>query len=100
MADFTYTTTKEMDAALDYNAGLQGITSDVLWKNIVDADMGTLIRNDQDRIKQQLFDTYQNATPEDKASIDVIVSKPIIKSTPVEPSPVDIIQEPTKLAVK
>jgi hypothetical protein len=91
MATYTYDTTAEMDTALAYEADKQGIKPEELFANIVTADMGTLVRNHQEVVKANLYEAYQGAPTEVKASMDAEVAKvEAAKAVPVEeiqPSP-------------
>ena len=81
---YTYTTTKEMDDALAYNAEKNGQTAAELFAAIVTADMGTLVRNSESVLKDRVFAAYKKASTDDKGKIDAIVTKAEALEAPVE----------------
>ena len=74
--NYTYTTTKEMDEALAYNAAKQGQTAVELFNNIVTSDMKTLVSNMEGMEKDRVYEAYKKAAPTDKAMFDVIAVEP------------------------
>lgn len=84
MANYNFVTTSDMDIALTYYANLKGITEKELFNIIVAGDLETLVRNYNDVIKDQLFDSYKSASITDQAAIDSIVTKTQIINVPNE----------------
>ena len=82
-----FETTEAQDLALAIYSKKEGVPEDEIFNRIVNADMETLVKNSEAVSKDQLFDTYQKATPEDKAAIDAVVSK----ATPVDAKPVPVV---------
>ncbi len=73
--EYTYTTTKEMDAALAAESKNQKTTAEALFNTIITADMGTLVSNHASRAKEDLKTLYDLIKDKDKEDIDKILDK-------------------------
>jgi hypothetical protein len=83
-----------MDDALTGEAAKQKITAAELFNTIVTADMGTLVRNQEGAVKEELGFVYQKAEKVDRDIIDAIVAKVLAAENPPEPGVEEPLEEP------